>query len=139
MDFQKIINDMNSEWRENVKWNWFSVNQLLEKLKVYNDDMIIEIWDKYPWYFHSYRWSYCELALTLSDKEKTLGEFRKECMEVDWKTYTWWKWWDYTMSWNDVIHIVEQEWTTSDWYLYDIYEWEAGHNISLLRKEKIDY
>lgn len=137
MDMQKIINDMSARWREEVKENGLSINQLLKKLEWFNDDAIIKIWEWYPWYFHSYRWSYCELALTVSDKEKTLKEFRKECEEVNWKTFEWWKWGDFTMSWDDVIHIVIEEWFTSDWFLYNVYEWWASENVSLLRVEKM--
>jgi len=123
-DLQEYIKLMNEKDRLETRDKGLSPKEILDFLnykKVPENYIILfENWN-YPDYFHSYRWSYCELALgQQNEKEKTIKEFKKELEKVNWAVYEGWKGWDYKMSWHDAIHLVPEEWNTSNEFLENI-------------------
>jgi len=51
---------------------------------------------------HSYRWDYSELALEKLDNMTTVWELTRKLLDCVWKTFEWYKWWEYEMN-NDTL------------------------------------
>ena len=60
----------------------------------------------YPWKFISYRGDYNQLALTEGSEEITVKDFLDKLKNVIWKTFTWYKGWEFTMSNNTSIYLA---------------------------------
>ena len=108
MDFQKIMDDFNANNKKSKEWRAMSPNNLIETLEWLKWDMIVKFSDDTnPYEFQSYRGSYCELALARGDPAITVESFIKTLKKVDGAVYEWCKWWDFEMTWDDIIHIAD--------------------------------
>lgn len=106
---QKMIDLMveNSKLNSAKEYNLGMLINDLEKCDKPKYKIRIEGTNVYPNYFHSWRGSYCELALEPTTEPITIEELLVQAKEADGKTYTGWKGGEFTMDKFTPIHIAE--------------------------------
>lgn len=103
---------------------WQMIDKI-EKLFVEFPEMTycsFDWWWAIPTWFESYRWRYSDLAIEYSwDSWLWAKEFLEELKKCIWKTFYWYKWWEFTMN-KDTFVYVSNYWRSSWTYIVDI-EW----------------
>lgn len=114
-----IDNQCKSRWQMTL---WEFIDKLEKRIKKYPKatSIWLDWWDANITWFCSYRWDYRHLAMCYSWEywewysSKELLEELKKCI---WKTFTWWKWWEFVMN-RDTYLYIANDWCT--WWTYPI-------------------
>ena len=96
-------------------------NAILQKEKAEPVTVMFDFGRFKPTEFMSWRWSYCELSIWYSEEgeQVTDDSFLEACKACVWKTFEWYKWWDFTMSKNTPVR-VSNYWNANHTWIVDV-------------------